>query len=217
MNKSEASVISLVDIANNQQDISRSNDGVMGLTNEDAAYLCSLSLEELEKLKSQWISQYEYETNVDYETAIDDAYESITKNLSEQEIIKFNSFLESYIEEANGKSLDEKFDALKPYLLDSEHDDLYINTAVCIDKSGLKCYENINATENISESRAVTMSQCNKYFAARLALNSINTAASIITGWFVPGPGWAAATVSVCDLVEALIQYRRCQKSANGK
>lgn len=198
---SDKSIVSVLDIALGKTTITRAEECVMGLSEADAEYLTSLDDEGLMDLKSQIMTQWDIQSEEEIDSLANQAYENLCEYMDAEEFIKFDNFVSEYLEMPKGLSSLESFEAFNSSSMSPEFEDIYINAALCIDNYGRILYNNILDTR-------ATETECKKYFAARIALTSVNMLAGMILGG---GP--IVAVITVCDVAGATADYYRCIKN----
>lgn len=194
-------VTSILDLALGKASIPRSNDYILGLTEEDVKYLNSLDVNGLLDLKAQLMNKWDFESDEDIDAILEQAYDEICKNMSTEEQIKFNDFLTKYIEMAGGMASIEDLNILQSNITNSSFNNTCIYAAIGIDNFGRIFYN------SLYNSRA-SADECQKNFAIRIAITSVGTMAGMI----IPGPGWAVAAAAICDAASAAADYANCLK-----
>lgn len=196
---------SVLEVALNGTHFSRSDEYTLGLTEEDANYLLSLDVEELLDLKSQLMEKWGLESDENIEDILEQSYDRFCQDLSDEELIDFNNFVDAYIFMPEGYETIEQFVLLQS----NSHSDAYINACICaavsIDNFGRILYR------TLKESRA-SVEDCKKLFAAHLTETSINGMAGMLVGAVIPGFGWLVTATVICDAITAGVNYYNCVK-----
>lgn len=198
-------IVSALEVALGKTSLTRAEDAVITLTDEDAEYINSLGIEELSKLKSEIMKIWGLQSDDDIEDLRDSVYLSICDRIGDKEFCKFNDFVNSYLFLPPGET------SLINYIgndndLDSpEIAQIYALAAVGIDKFGRVIYDSMESTRSIED--------CKKAFAVRIAITSVSTMAGMI----LPGAGWVVAACAVCDAADAAAKYALCIKQQNSK
>lgn len=192
---------SALDIALRKTSMSRSTDYLIGLTEDDVVYIGSLNETELQDLKSEIMHQWDFESEEDIEAILDETYDALMNQLTPEQIIQFNEFVEAYIGLPEGQQSLELLESITSSSQDVYFNELCVSTAVGIDSFGRQF---VKAASN----KKVSAEQCKKYFAIRIALTSVNT----IAGFILPGAGWAVVAAAVCDAASAAADYANCLK-----
>lgn len=198
---SEKPVTSILDFAMGKSSLSRSEDYILGFTEEDVTYLNSLDEKGLRDLKSQLMNKWGFKSDEDIEAILDQAYDEICESMTDEELVKFNNFITEYIEMPNGINSIENLDILQPDFANSAFNNTCIYAAIGIDNFGRRLYNSLYLSRASAD-------ECKKNFAIRIAITSVGTMAGMI----LPGPGWAVAAAAVCDAASAAADYANCLK-----
>jgi hypothetical protein len=200
---SDMPTVSALQVTMGQETVPAGKDFVVELTQDDVEYLTSLSIDDLERLKTQIMEAYGLNSEEEIENSIDMAFDNICKDMSEEEEIQFYQFVTGYLDETplvvNGKV--SKENTKVACIMNSELEDVYIRAAVAIDKFARPLYNTIGSTRSAGE--------CKKYLAYRLAIASISC---MYTAMF-PGGGAVAVVQGICEGITAINYYRVCLRT----
>lgn len=198
---SEKPVISILDAALGIAPLSRSEDCILGFTEEDVNYLNSLDEKGLLDLKVQLMNKWGFETDEDIDAVLEQAYDEICENMSTEELKKFDDFINEYIEMPSGIASLENLNVFQPNHTSASFNNTCVYTAIGIDKFGRMLYDSLYHSR-------VSEEECRKNFAIRITITSVGT----IAGMILPGPGWAVALAAICDAASAAADYANCLK-----
>lgn len=198
----EKPMISALDIALRKTTLPEDADCLIGFTDEDVRFLCSLNASELAKVKAEIMHQWDIATDEECDSIIDSYYAKMCEGMNDQELIKFNRFIDEYIEMPIGKESLQQFDAFKNSATSTAVNIKYAYAAFGIDCFGRKLYETLSPATR-------SAAYCKKIFGIRIAITSV----SMICGWLLPGPGWAVAAIATCDALGASADYFNCLRT----
>lgn len=192
-------IISILDIAQGKVFASRSDDYIIGLTEEDINYLNSIDLDGLLCLKTELMNRWGFGSDEDIENVLDQAYDEICENMSTEEVMRFNKFITEYIEMPSGVNSLRALDIFQSNSISTPFNNACIYAAISIDNFGRLLYGSLYTSR-------VSASDCDKNYAIRIAITSVGA----IAGMIIPGPGWAVAAAAVCDALSAAADYVNC-------
>lgn len=195
-------IVSALDLALGKTLMTKGETPVLGLTKDDADYIISLDENELKELESQVIEKWGYTSQSEIEHVSDGAFMDLFSDMDPEEYYDLDKFISDYLEMPGGVSSIEKLFTNRSNSVHPKNVDLYINAALCIDNYGRVLYD------AILETRATSL-ECKKYFAARIALASVNMLAGMITCTAAP----LIAIITICDAASATADYYRCMKN----
>lgn len=195
---SQKPMTSILNVALGKETPTRSEDCILGLTEDDIQKINNLDTEELTDLKTQIMEVWNLKTDDDIDTIRDQVYEQILENMEEEEFINFNNFINEYIDMPSGKNSLEYFNN---NTINNQNLELYAYAALGIDNFGRIFY---NCAENTRSA-----SECKKNLATRLAITSVVG----MTGLLIPGSGWIVTATVVCDALDAAARYKLCLKT----
>lgn len=202
---SEKPMISALDIALRKVTPPEGNDYIVCLTDNDVRFLCSLDAKDLIKIKTDIMRNWGFSSEEECYAIIDECYEKMCEGMDDEELMRFNKFINEYIEMPIGRESLEQFDAFNNYATSYVFSVRYAYAAIGIDNFGRKLFENLDSTTR-------SAAYCKRIFGIRVAITSVG----MICGWMLPGPGWALAAVAataVFDTAGATADYINCLKT----
>ena len=202
---SEKPMISALDIALRKVTPPEGNDYIVCLTDNDVRFLCSLDAKDLIKIKTDIMRNWGFSCEEECYAIIDECYEKMCEGMDDEELMRFNKFINEYIEMPIGRESLEQFDAFNNCATSYVFSVRYAYAAIGIDNFGRKLFENLDSTTR-------SAAYCKRIFGIRVAITSVG----MICGWMLPGPGWALAAVAataVFDTAGATADYFNCLKT----
>lgn len=196
-------VCSVLDYINGKNDITRSNESVLGFTDKDVAYISSLDEEGLRDLQAEVLEKSGFKTEEEIELQSEQAYNKICEEMSAEELMKFNSFIDNYIEMPAGVESLKQLGVLQPNSYSDAYNNACIYSAINIDNFGRKLYQSLKRTR-------VSVRECKEYFATRMVIVSVGA----FVGMLLPGPGIAVVANAVFETAGVTADYLRCMKYA---
>lgn len=205
-------VVSIFDLKKSCYSRSCAVDCNAGITQEDIFYLNSLNQEELLSLQCELVQDWGMLPE-EVTAYIEGLYDEAMDNLSTEEQIRLNDFVDQYIEMPKGMESLEILDAFQVDTSMVMVNDIYLTNALVIDNFARPLYKNLTSDEDFLVSRArPTTAECKAAYKNRMKISIIGCSWG---GYLSTGPVGVGLAVFgfLSESITAKNDYWNCMRS----